>query len=115
MKLLLKAEKEIPSTTVRHNWHGGSPEIVRTWLALGQKQKAEEIADMLGRNAIEYLDWYMGLSLRYAKVSSSDIRYYFYQLQEIQEIMSAISPKKAAEYEQAVQRYYAAMTYVFEH
>ncbi len=114
-KLLLKAEKEIPGTTVRHNWHGGSPEIARSWLALGQKQKAEEILDLLGKNAVEYLDWYMSLSLRYAKMSSSDIRYYIYQLQDVQELMSAINPKKAELYEHAVERYYAALTYVFEH
>ena len=56
----------------------------------------------------------MGLSLRYAKLSSSDIRYYFYQLQEVQDMMSVVNPKKAERYDQAVQRYYAVMTYIVE-
>ena len=112
--LLLKAEKEIPAVTVRHNWHGGSPEIARTWLALGQKQKAEEILDQLGQNASEYLDWYMNLPLRYVKISASDIRYYFYQLQEVQELMSTVDPKKAEQYGKAIERYYGAMAYTFE-
>jgi tetratricopeptide (TPR) repeat protein len=109
--LLLKAEKEIPAVTVRHNWHGGSPEIARTWLALGQKQKAKEILDQLGQNASEYLDWYMNLPLRYVKISASDIRYYFYQLQEVQELMSTVDPKKAEQYGKAIERYYGAMAY----
>ena len=112
--LLLKAEKEIPAVTVRHNWHGGSPEIARTWLALGQKQKAKEILDQLGQNASEYLDWYMNLPLRYVKISASDIRYYFYQLQEVQELMSTVDPKKAEQYGKAIERYYGAMAYTFE-
>ena len=114
LKLLQKVEKEIPAVTVNHTWHSGSPEIARTWLALGQPSKAEDIAEQLGNTACEYLDWYLSLPPRYAKMSTSDVRYYFYQLQEVQELLSATNSKKAAEYEKAIEHYYSMMAYTFE-
>ena len=114
LKLLQKVEKEIPAVTVNHTWHSGSPEIARTWLALGQPSKAEEIAEQLGNTACEYLDWYLSLPPRYAKMSTSDVRYYFYQLQEVKELLSAADSKKAAKYEKAIEHYYGMMAYTFE-
>ena len=112
--LMEKVEKEIPETTVHHNWHGGSPDISRIWLALGENKKAESIAEQLGTTACEYLDWYLGQSPRYAKVSSADIRYYFWQLQEVEEILSASNSKKADKYNKAINSYYNRMAFVFE-
>ncbi len=113
-KLMNKVEKEIPSTTVPHNWHGGSPELVRVWLALGNKAKGEAIAENLGQTACEYLDWYLSLPARYAKVSLSDMRYYFYQLQEVVELLSAADSKKAEKFQKAMEGYYASMAYAME-
>ena len=114
LKLMQKAEKEIPATTVRHNWHGGSPDIARIWLALGQGDKASAIADDLGQTACEYLDWYLSLPVRYSRMSTGEVRYYFWQLQEVQEILSATNPEKAQQYEKAIERYYGSMAYAFE-
>ena len=114
LKLLQKAEKEIPNASVRYSWHDGSPEMARIWLALGNPQKAEEIADYLGRNACEYLEWYTSLPSRYAKGSSSDLRYYYYELQEITNLMEAANSKKLKQYEEALERFYPAVVAAME-
>ena len=112
LKLMQKAEKEIPNASIRYSWHDGSPEMARIWLALGESAKAEEIADILGRNACEYLDWYLSLPARH--VSTADVRYYYFELQEVVELLSAANSKKAEEYGKALERYYGAVAYTLE-
>lgn len=61
LKLLEKAEKVIPSTTVPHNMMGGSMTLASCWLQLGKKKQAKEIALAVAQNQIEYADWYRQL------------------------------------------------------
>jgi hypothetical protein len=114
LKLVQKAETEIPCTTVPHNWHSGSPDLARIWLTLGKTKKAEEIAEKLGTMACEYLDWYIQLPIRYAKASLGEMRYYYYQLSEVQELLSAANSPLAKKYEDALQRYYQPMAFALD-
>ena len=117
-ELTMKLRREIPGGTVVAGYIPGAEpkgELLESGpSALADVIKAESIADQLGQNAREYLDWYMSLPMRYAKMSASDIRYYFYQLQEVQEMMSVLNSKKAEQYQKAVESYYGAMAYTFE-
>jgi len=111
-KLLEKAEKAIPSTTVPHTWQSGSMDIARIWLALGKAQKAEEIGLIVGKTSCEYLEYYMSLKGRAAKSSISDCRYYLYQLQEVTGLLDMAHSKEAAKYNEAMERYYNALQYM---
>ena len=110
LKLMQLAEKEIPATTVPHGWQGRSLDIARTWLALGQKKKGEEIATHVGKTSCEYLDWYLSQSPRYANASAYDIRMHFVTLQEAVELLEAADSPLAAQYEQRLERYYQTMS-----
>ncbi len=112
LKLMEKAEKAVPSTTVHHNWQSGSMDIAKIWLSLGKKDKAEAVAKEVGVNSCEYLEYYMKLTGRAAKSSVSDCRYYLYQLQDVAELLKVAHSDQAATYEAALQRYYAALQYM---
>ncbi len=104
-KLLLKAEKEIPSTTVPHSWQSGSLDIARVWAALGEKGKAEKIALSIANNAGEYIDWYLSLPKRFVSLTSRDCTYYLYQLREAVELLYMSDSKRADEYGMRLMEY----------
>ena len=105
LKLMEKVEKVIPAYNVPHGWQGGSLDIARTWMALGKTQKGEEIADAVGQNSCEYIEWF----LSQPNPSVGEIQFYFYRLQEVMELLSAADSKLTSKYEKAVERYYAMM------
>ena len=111
LKLMQKAEKVIPAASVPHGWQGGSLDIARTWLALGQTKKGAEIAEHVAQTACEYLDWYLGLSSRYVRLSSYEVRSNFYMLQEATELLAAANDKQSERFEKAMQKYYTTMSY----
>ena len=110
LKLMLKAEKEIPDQTVPHGWQGRSLDIARTWLALGKTQKGESIAASVARTATEYLDWYLASPPRYANMSSYDIRLYFSTLQEATELLEGADSQLATHYAQRLEHYYSILS-----
>lgn len=112
LKLMEKAEKAIPASTVPHSWMGGSLDIARVWLSLGKKNKGEDIAQDVAQTASEYLDWYLSLPPRFAKSSSYEVRSNFYTLQEALELLQIAGSKQVGKYEKALDGYYERMSYV---
>ena len=106
LRLMEKAEKAIPASTVPHGWQGGSLDIARTWLALEKNKKSEEIAAHVAQTACEYLDWYISLPQRYSKLSSYDIRANFITLQDAVELLEGANSKLAPEYDKRLRHYY---------
>ena len=106
LKLMEKAEEAIPASVVPHGWQGGSLDIARTWLVLGKKQKAEEIAAHIAETSVEYLRWYLSLPSRFANRSSYDIRANYYTLQEAQELLEGADSKQAEKYRKIVDELY---------
>ncbi len=97
-KLMLKCEKEIPSTTVPHCWQSGSLDIARVWVGLNQPKKADEIATQIARNSSEYLEWYLSLPRRFATQSAREFSYYLYQLRDAVELLYMSNSGQADEY-----------------
>lgn len=60
-KALEYCEKVIPTTTVPNHIRSGSAEIANSWIAVGDKARAEKILTDLLVNAKEYIDWYLTL------------------------------------------------------
>ncbi len=87
LRLMQKAEEEIPAYNVPHTWHGGSLDIARVWVSLEKNDKADEIATYIATNAMEYILWYLELKGRAASASARDCNYYLYQLREAVELL----------------------------
>ncbi len=105
LKVVERAAKEIPSTTVPHNYMGGSMDLANAWLVLGYKDKAGEIILDLARNASEYLAWYASLSPRMRNMSKQDIVYNLYQLNNATESLRGADSDKAEEYARKLDMY----------
>ena len=105
LKVVERAAKAIPETTVPHSYIGGSMELANAWLVLGYKEKAEAIILDLARNASEYLAWYASLSPRMRSMSQQDIMYSLYQLNNATEALRGADSSKAEEYTRKLDMY----------
>ena len=104
--VLERADEAIPSTTVPHNYQSGSLEMAQTWLSLGNKAKATELADAVASNASEYCAWYTSLSDSRLMASSEECYYYIIQLSNALKILDESDEKKSAYYDAALRTYF---------
>ncbi len=88
-KVVEKAEKVIPPTSVPHSYSGGSLELARVWNAVGKKKEACDIAYPVAIQASEYLEWYMSLPGKMLLLSEKDCMYYLYQMHAALSIMES--------------------------
>ncbi len=105
LKVVERAAKAIPATTVPHSYISGSMELANAWLVLGYKEKAESIILDLARNASEYLAWYASLSPKLRNMSQQDIMYSLYQLNNATEALRGADSSKAEEYTRKLNMY----------
>ncbi len=105
LKVVERAAKAIPATTVPHSYISGSMELANAWLVLGYKEKAEAIILDLARNASEYLAWYASLSPKLRNMSQQDIMYSLYQLNNATEALRGADSSKAEEYTRKLDMY----------
>ena len=105
LKVVERAAKAIPETTVPHSYIGGSMELANAWLVLGYKEKAVAIILDLARNASEYLAWYASLSPKLRNMSQQDIMYSLYQLNNATEALRGADSSKAEEYTRKLNMY----------
>lgn len=95
IEVLEYAAKMIPSTTVPHNYMGGSFDIARAWMQTGHKAKAEEIFLYIANTACEYLEWYNSLQPRMQRLNSKEIVYNVYQLSHISDVLDLMDSDEA--------------------
>ena len=88
-KVVEKAEKVIPPTSVPHSYSGGSLELARVWNTVGKKKEACDIAYPVAIQASEYLEWYMSLPGKMLLLSEKDCMYYLYQMHAALSIMES--------------------------
>ena len=106
MNVVRYAEETIPAKTVPHNYMGGSMDLARVWLALGQKDKSEEIVVGIAGNACEYLDWYASLKPRVQQSCAQDILYNVYQLNSAVDILEVAESELHKDMDERLQMYY---------
>jgi len=93
LKVVEKALKEIPATTVPHNYQSGSLDLARVLASLGKTKPATEIATTLAKNAAEYCAWYTSLSDAHLQQNSEEVVYQLYQLNDAIKILETCAPK----------------------
>ena len=95
-KLVERAEQVMPPTTMPHSFAGGSLDLARIWLQLGDKKHAESIALPVAKNACEYMEWYLSMPDNILMRDEQDCMYYLYQLHRATEVLQDASGSKAA-------------------
>lgn len=106
LKVLQRAEEEIPGSIVPHEaFYGHSLELADAWLALGHKAEAEKLLNAVGENAREYIEWYLSLNTQRLLQSSRECLMQIYILNDIAKTWEPIDKKKAETYRMEVNNY----------
>ena len=77
LKVLQKAEKEIPYYNVPISYMSGSGDMAEAYTLLGQKAKARQLYDALWKISMQYANYYMSLPSRYFDMSQSSCKMHF--------------------------------------
>jgi len=96
-RIVAKAEKAIPPSTVPHSYGSGSLELARVWNTLGKKKEAIDIAYPVAVQGAEYLEWYLNLPNKILLLSERDCMYYLYQMHSALGILASAGYDKAVE------------------
>lgn len=86
LKVLQKAEKEIPEYNVPMNYINGAADMASAYIVLGMKDKAKQILDKLWKNSSQYANWYLSLNGRSFSMSQNDC---FLQFQIMMNLISS--------------------------
>jgi hypothetical protein len=72
------SEQKIPDYNVPHEH--SSQTMAELYYQLGEKEKADKIMDILANNAVEYVNWYLGMNNLQLYLSLANVGYYLTSL-----------------------------------
>lgn len=110
LKVLQKAEKEIPTYNVAHNFRSGSMDIAQAYARLGEKEKAKEVIDDLWNTSVQYLEWYLSLNDQRFSQSHTDCITQLYVMQRLNHTTELIDEALAEKQMKQIEAYYARYT-----
>lgn len=103
--VLERAEKEIPHSSVPHNFQSGSLDLATSWYACKRYKEAAEIASILFQTSKEWLDWYLSLSTPRLMQASRECNYNLYLMHETASLLEKCHSKEASFCKTAVEEY----------
>ena len=110
LKVLHKAETEIPDYNVPICYVNGGVNMARAYTLLGQKEKAKEYLRKCFDYSSQYLEWYLSLSDNWFAQSTRDCLTELYIMQAIQEVAAITDSKLGAQYQKLMDNYYRRYT-----
>ena len=97
LKVLQKAEKEIPDYNVPYNYISGGLDFARAYALLGQKKRANEILNKVWNHSAQYAQWYLGLAQSRFTQSQRDCMMHLSIMNQASELYGLIDKKQAEE------------------
>lgn len=97
LKVLTKAEKEIPSYNVPLNYMGGSLDMARAYALIGQKDKAKAMLQQLFTGSVQYLQWYLSLNTDRFLQSQNECMTHFWIIQHLIEVSEMVDHNMAVQ------------------
>ena len=97
LKVLQKAEKEIPDYNVPYNYISGGLDFARAYALLGQKKRANEILNKVWNHSAQYAQWYLGLAQSRFTQSQRDCMMHLSIMNQASELYGLIDKKQADE------------------
>ena len=95
IKVLEKADKEIPAYNVPLTYISGASELGRAYAIVGNKAKATEYLNGVWKDAYQYLGWYLSLNDNMLYLSQNDIATQFLILEDTYKVMEMVDGKIA--------------------
>lgn len=105
---LAKAAKEIPNSTVAHDYVGGSLNLAINSYKLDMKEEGDAIMKVLADDASQYIAWYLSMNDMQLAVSQQNIMRNYYLLDEYVRQMTTYKSDMASHYTQLFDQLYNA-------
>ncbi|MBM6992194.1 MAG: DUF2723 domain-containing protein [Prevotella sp.] len=106
LKVLQKAEQEIPTYNVPMNYMSGGTDLARAYALLGQKQKAMEILNAVWKDASQYEAYYLGLNGIRFDGAQRDCMVQLSIMSQVSDVTSIIDKSLAAKQKSQLDNYY---------
>lgn len=106
LKVLQKAEKEIPAYNVPLNYMSGGADIAKAYALLGQKQKALDAIKAAWKEACQYETYYLSLDGTKFAISQRDCMIQLSIMSQLSEITKMVDKNLAAKQKTQVDNYY---------
>ena len=106
LKVLQKAEKELPTYNIPMNYMSGGNDIARAYAMLGQKKKALEIINQVWKNASQYEQYYLSEEDIRFQGSQRDCLMQLSIMTEMSKITELVDPSLAKKQGSQIDAYY---------
>lgn len=106
LKVLQKAEKEIPAYNVPLNYMSGGADIAKAYALLGQKRKALDAINAAWKEACQYETYYLSLDGTNFAMSQQDCMIQLSIMSQLSEITKMVDKNLAAKQKTQVNNYY---------
>ncbi len=106
LKVLEKAEKEIPSYNVPLNFMSGGSDIARAYALLGQKDKALKAANEVWNNASQYANYYLSLKDSWFAAAQRDCMIQLSVMSQLADITSMVDANLGKQRKETVDKLY---------
>uniref|UniRef100_UPI0040277016 protein O-mannosyl-transferase family n=1 Tax=Prevotella sp. TaxID=59823 RepID=UPI0040277016 len=106
LKVLQKAEKELPTYNIPMNYMSGGNDFARAYALLGQKKKALEIINQVWKNASQYEQYYLGEEDIRFQGSQRDCLMQLSIMTEMSKITELVDPSLAKKQGSQIDAYY---------
>ena len=94
-EVLRYTEKMVPDYNVPHCYASGSVDMIRAWIALGQKKQALDIIHKMWKNSVQYAKWYCSLDGFRFDGSKNDVLLHLYIMNQLVGLTETIDEKLA--------------------
>jgi hypothetical protein len=106
LKVLQKAEKELPTYNIPMNYMSGGNDIAHAYALLGQKKKALEIINEVWKNASQYEQYYLSEDGVWFQGSQRDCLMQLSIMTEMSKITELVDPALAKKQDSQIDAYY---------
>ena len=106
LKVLQKAEKELPTYNIPMNYMSGGNDIAHAYALLGQKKKALEVINQVWKNASQYEQYYLSEEGMQFQGSQRDCLMQLSIMTEMTKITELVDPALAKKQNSQIDAYY---------
>ena len=106
LKVLQKAEKELPTYNIPMNYMSGGNDIARAYAMLGQKKKALEVINQVWMNASQYEQYYLSEEGVWFQGSQRDCLMQLSIMTEMAKVTELVDPALARKQNSQIDAYY---------
>ncbi len=105
-KVIEYAEKVMPETTLPMTYVSGGMEFAEAYFLLGDKTRAEKVADSVWKNSAQYLNWYLSLNRQRFLSSQRECQLNLYVLKTMSDMLHRYGATQAAKKQQELNSLY---------